>query len=231
MTITYIGHSGFLTELKHTALLFDYWEGELPDPPPGKRLYVLVSHRHADHFNPDIFRLFQPGRDVVFLLSDDIDARRFPDGVSGCTARLAPCSEWTDGRIRVQTLRSTDEGVAFLVECEGKTLYHAGDLNDWQWPGEDPGWNRRMAEAFRRNIEPLRGQAVDAAFIPLDPRQDAEYAAGLDFFLSLVHARRIFPMHCWEDYSVIDRWLDEHPSSPYRERIVRITRRGESFAL
>lgn len=229
MKITYVGHSGFFVELAHTVLLFDYWEGDLPAIPADKRLYILVSHRHGDHFNPEIFRLCSPGREVFYLLSDDIGAHRIPEEAAGCTVRLGPCARWHDDRIQVETLRSTDEGVAFWVECEGKKLYHAGDLNDWQWPGEDPAWNRRMAADFRRDLEPLRGRKMDAAFLPLDPRQGEEAAAGLDYFLTVADARAIYPMHCWEDYTVIDRWLREHPHSPFRSRIIHITRRGECF--
>ena len=52
---------------------------------------------------------------------------------------------------------------------------------------------------------------------------------GMDDFLELADAKKIYPMHCWEDYTVIDRWLWEHPDSPYRERIVKITARGQMF--
>ena len=30
MKVTYIHHSGFMAELEHAALLFDYFEGEIP---------------------------------------------------------------------------------------------------------------------------------------------------------------------------------------------------------
>ena len=38
MKITYIAHSGFLAELEHTILLFDYYQGELPELPDEKML-------------------------------------------------------------------------------------------------------------------------------------------------------------------------------------------------
>lgn len=136
----------------------------------------------------------------------------------------------------VKTLRSTDEGVAFLVQAEEKTLYHAGDLNDWRWDGEEEDWNRQMAEKFRRYIEPLRGVRMDAAFVPLDPRQEEQYSLGLDYFLTLADyrnpregAEKIYPMHCWDDYGIIERWLSEHSDSPAADRIVRILGRGEAF--
>ena len=236
MKITYIAHSGFLAELEHTLLLFDYYQGELPDFPGDKTLFVFASHRHPDHFNPDIFRLAE-GRDhVFFVLSHDIWKSRVPDGQKSRTVHLKAGEEWSRSGVMVKTLRSTDEGVAFLVQADGKMVYHAGDLNDWRGDGEPEDWNRRMAEKFRRYIEPLRGVHMDAAFVPLDPRQEEHYALGLDYFLTLADygdaregAEKIYPMHCWDDYGIIERWLSEHPDNPAKGRIVKITGRGEAF--
>lgn len=229
MEITYIGHSGFLVELEHSTLLFDYWQGDF-SLPAGKKPYIFASHRHPDHFNPEIFKLQAAHPDIQFVLSDDIWQSRVPAGCAACTVRLGPNAHWEDGALSVRTLKSTDEGVAFCVQCEGKHLYHAGDLNDWQWRGEPEYWNRQMAENFRKNMEPLRGQSFDAAFIPLDPRQEEDYDCGLNYFLTIARAEKIYPMHCWEDYSVTGRWLADHPDSPNRGKIVPITRRGEQFS-
>lgn len=233
MRITYIGHSGFLVELRERLLLFDYYEGALPTLSQEKSLYVFASHRHPDHFNPEIFDLAKKHKDTHFLLSADIWDCRVPKALRPQTIRFKPGESRDLDSLSVQTLKSTDEGVAFLVRTEGKTIYHAGDLNDWRWPGEPDSWNRKMKEQFDRSIAPLRDLHIDAAFLPLDPRQEAYYALGLDFFLSLTadgnQGERIYPMHCWEDYTIIDRWLLEHPNHPQRERIVQITKRGQSF--
>ena len=49
MLITYIGHSGFLAELKQSLLLFDYYEGPLPEAFPEKNLFVFASHLSLIH--------------------------------------------------------------------------------------------------------------------------------------------------------------------------------------
>lgn len=229
MNVTYIGHSGFLAELEETAFLFDYYQGEIPKVGKGKKLYVCASHRHGDHFNPDIFKLASEYPDVQYILSYDIWLSRVPGELAGQTVSLKPGKEWSDSRIRVETLKSTDEGVAFLVQAEGRTLYHAGDLNNWRWEGEPEEWNRKMEEHFRKFTEPLSGKTIDAAFIPLDPRQEKDYALGLDYFLEIADGKKIYPMHCWDHYPIIDRWFDEHPGHKAGERIVRIKKRGETF--
>ena len=35
--------------------------------------------------------------------------------------------------VAIETLKSTDEGVAYIVHSDGITIYHAGDLNWWHW--------------------------------------------------------------------------------------------------
>lgn len=51
MRVTYIGHSGFSVELESHILLFDYYEGTMPEFDPAKKLLVFASHSHPDHFN------------------------------------------------------------------------------------------------------------------------------------------------------------------------------------
>lgn len=45
VTVTYIKHSGFLVETKESYLLFDYWEGKLPELQYDKELYVFPVMR------------------------------------------------------------------------------------------------------------------------------------------------------------------------------------------
>ena len=49
MIVTYLGHSGFLVELKRTYLLFDYFTGKLPELSKEKEL-ILLGHVHHDHY-------------------------------------------------------------------------------------------------------------------------------------------------------------------------------------
>ncbi len=229
--ITYIGHSGFLAETERTLLLFAYYRGDLPPLAESKPLYVFASHRHGDHFNPQVFGLTEKHPQTRCIFSRDIWRSRVPEALREGLVSLKPRQQWQDELLAVTTLKSTDEGVAFLVETDGLTLYHAGDLNDWRWEGEPESWNRQMQENYRKNLEPLRGRSIDAAFVPLDPRQGKDYCLGMDHFLETARVRKVFPMHCWEDYGIIDRWFDEHPDSPFRDCVVKIRRRGETFTV
>ena len=177
MKVTYIGHSGFLAEFSHCCCLFDYYEGKIPDLDKDKPLFIFVSHRHQDHFNPEIFHITGPGK-IHYILSSDTkrymrDRLDLP-GLHFMKAEENLSLTWGDGAysLSVKTLRSTDCGVAFLIHTEGKDIYHAGDLNWWVWPGESKQYNNNMTANFKRYTEPLKGLDLFAAFLPLDPRQE-----------------------------------------------------------
>lgn len=40
-------------------------------------------------------------------------------------------STWSDSIVNVHAMGSNDSGVSWIVEVEGKRIFHAGDLNNW----------------------------------------------------------------------------------------------------
>ena len=94
MKITYIGHSGFLVELSHTLLLFDYYRGKIPPLPKEKELFVFVSHRHQDHFNPKIFELAKEHENTFYVISADIWKTRIPESLWNQSIQLKPREKW-----------------------------------------------------------------------------------------------------------------------------------------
>ena len=227
MKITYIHHSCFLAETESACLLFDYFEGELPPIPENKPLYILTSHNHHDHFSEAVFSLNHP--EITYLLSWDIPAVRVPEGKT--VHFLQPQETWTDGLLSLETYCSTDEGVAFWCRLDGKQLYHAGDLNHWYWEGEDEQWNRDMTDSYRAEIAKMAGRKADAAFLPVDPRLEQWFYLGADDFMQQADADVIFPMHFWGDFSVCRRLKEHSCSENYRDRIVTIEEKGQSFSL
>lgn len=233
MKITYIHHSSFTVELDHAVLLFDYFQGELPQFPKEKPLFVFASHFHGDHYNPIIFTLAEGRENIFYVLSGDIKGRNVPEELMD-RIRFTDQGEMffiSQGDMKIETFKSTDEGVAFWISVEGKELYFAGDLNNWWWEGEEKSVNHNMAANYSREILKLEGRHADAAFVPLDPRQEAQFYLGMDEFLKIVTADTVFPMHFWMDYSIIDK-MKQHPcSKDYRDKIVEIHTEGEEFVL
>ena len=237
MRVTFLAHSGFFLELETASLLFDWCKGELPPLPEDRPILVFASHRHEDHFNPAIFSLAEGGRDVRFLLGKDIrlterNRARWDlsdDAAARCLALGGGETVSPIPGVTVETLPSTDEGVAFLVSLEGKTLFHAGDLNWWHWEGEDKAWNRNMEINFKRYCEPLRGRHMDLAMFPIDPRLGEDGFRGARYFLELTDTACLLPMHQWEQFSFTQDFLAACPAFAGQVRMVE--RNGQCFTL
>ncbi len=200
MICTYLGHSTFLLETQNLRLLFD------PTVVPAveqseKPLLVFFSHRHSDHYNGSLFSLSKDHA-VTYILSDDIPSSDVPSDVQ--VVWVAPHQRTQIGELQLETLRSTDEGVAFVLFLGEQVIYYAGDLNWWHWEGESEAYNTAMAEAYRKEMVRLPEQ-IDLAFVPVDPRLGSAYSFGVEGLLAQSTVETIVPMHMWDDYAVIER--------------------------
>lgn len=253
MKVTYIHHSSFLVETESCYLLFDYYKGKIPELSPGKSLYVLASHSHYDHFDKSIFKLARKHPDVTYILSDDISKSSVPMAQRHQTVFVGPYHTWSDNKIKVETLKSTDLGVAFWVTVNAQggrvqgtagsaakdpaatsaatpiNIYFAGDLNDWNWDG-DAG-DIALEQDYLKELQRIQGRTADAAFVPVDPRLGKRFALGLAYFIKYVDAKTIFPMHFWKKYDVIDRVKHNPSTSAVADRIADISYEGEEYTL
>ena len=236
MKITYLGHSGFLAETKEYYLLFDYYTGKLPVFLPEKKLTVFVSHSHQDHYNKEIFALQCERSGITYVLSKDIRRKQAEELVQKENMLLSVKAHETyrlyEDKIVIETLRSTDAGVAYLVTLteDGKKyrFYHAGDLNLWKWVGETKAHNNNMEANFRRELERIRGRHFDIAFVPLDPRQENFAFGGMDLFLEMADADVVFPMHFWKQPGIIREYLKARPQV---KNLIVLREEGRSYEL
>ena len=239
MEITYLGHSGFLVETSAAYYLFDYIRGNLPAFESTKRLYVFVSHAHQDHWNTGIFTDVRLKNAHCFILGFDIQ-----EPFEAMTHEDPSLAElpvlWAHPQQTIKTedfsclpLLSTDEGVAFLVRTKEETVYHAGDLNWWHWNGDPSERNLERARNFKREIDRMKGIPIDAAFIPLDPRQEDAYRFCMDYCMETLEIAHVFPMHFWGDHELAKIYLaslkSQHPDRAGRFHPIRFE--GETFSL
>ena len=258
MKITFIAHSAFLVEWDKFYTLFDYvyepdYTGTLPPLDPQKPLLVFSSHSHEDHFDGKVFGLLEQYPLTQFFVSRDTrltERRRKWLGISdeafARTTVLRPDSILlTDAAgedLSIRAIKSTDIGNAYLLRCEGKMVYHGGDLNWWDWKSEGEAYCNNMAAHYRAAIEKLaaavENEATDnaiapeitAAMAPLDPRLgEGSEGLGIEELMRQIKVQHVFPMHMWKKYEVIDRYLAAHPAQ--KDAIARITREGESFVI
>lgn len=239
--VTYLYQSGFLVELDQIVLLFDYYRGELPEFGLDKPLYVFASHRHYDHFTPEIFRLFSGYPSVSYVLSRDIrlsdrylERRGISPSVKEHVTFLPPNTTACVEGVSVETFSSTDEGVAFAVDTGETSVYHAGDLNLWLWREEGERYNQSMRADYQKEMDKLAGRRFDLAFVPLDPRQEDGFGfgEGLQLFLQTASAEVVFPMHFGADFSYLRRCEVFRKNNPAQwRRVMEITREGQAFLL
>lgn len=242
MQITYLAHSGFLVETKQEYLLFDYYRGTIPELNTRKHLYVFVSHKHPDHYNHVIWELIKKYPNTTYILAKDIPfshgirqkigiAQELADKVVRVRGNESYTLEEGESSLVIRTLRSTDEGVAFLITTEGKKIYHAGDLNLWLWKQESKQFNENMQKRFEEQMQHLVGESIDVAFLPLDFRQEEDAGAGMDYFIEHVNAGMIIPMHLWEHYDLIEEYCRTRKGRFDVSVIRYVNHKGQTFQI
>jgi len=228
--IWYLYHSGFAVKTDTHFFIFDYYldspkghdlDAGVIDPEEIKDLdvVVFVSHSHGDHYNPAIFDWRKTIKRIRYVLSDDI--------ITGEEVLMvSPGQEYNLDGLSVTTLESTDLGVAFLIKADDFCIYHAGDLNDWYWNGERDEANFAMTQRYREQIDTLKGEKIDIAFIPVDPRLEDKSLRGIDYFMRTVGASLALPMHFGSDLSALEQLKTNAIADDYRGNVANFSRRG-----
>jgi L-ascorbate metabolism protein UlaG (beta-lactamase superfamily) len=162
--------------------------------PAAREAYFFVSHAHFDHLDRHI--LGYSSQKVHYFLSDDIRltslGSQFPPAA---TTFLPVYSSYADNDIKVRSYASTDIGTSFLVEKDGRRIFHAGDFNWWHWQG-DTSENMKLAEnGFRKQMKKLEGLEADVAFFPVDGRLEGYQADGAREFCARTAVQALVAMH------------------------------------
>ena len=248
MQIVFIHHSCFLVELDDKVLIFDYFDGshvegmhftgKLPSYEPDTKIYMFASHSHKDHYDMDILRLADKYSNIHYVFSKDIrisphflSKHGIDPAVRERVTFVSPDNTYHVDDLDIMTLRSTDAGVAFYVTSNGVSLFHAGDLNDWEWDGAGDLINGRVRRAFRHEIKKLSEKPINVAFFPMDPKLTEYQFKGFDFFLQNTSAEFVFPMHMWQDYSGIAEYKKRLSNKDMADRVIEIERENQTFAF
>ncbi len=248
--VYYIMHSSFMVELEDRYLLFDYFDksvvadvveyrGGLPALSKEKKLYIFASHSHKDHWWLKLLDFASDRENVHFILSKDI---RLGSGflvrsgydlsIKKKMTRVSPLHKYQVDDMEIETLRSTDAGVAYWVKVNGLSIYHAGDLNWWNPEGRGELYGEQYGREYRRALRPLENKHIDIAFVVLDARMGEDgYFLGMDYFIKHMECDNIFPMHMWGDYSWIDRFKSRPDIANLKEKVVDIDRENMIFEI
>lgn len=250
MKLTYIFHSGFVLETEQAILVFDYWmdpcsvmEGVLRSEKP---LYVFSSHFHEDHFSRAIFEWKKRKENVTYILSKDI-LRHKRATKEEADAWMGKGASWSDENVSVKALGSTDIGVSWVVEIEGKRIFHAGDLNNWYarfLPEAVPG-QTIYSEEFEEYINPIAHEkqylgelkdirkvadGFDIVMFPVDSRIGNGYTLGGRQFIERFKVGLFVPMH-FVAGGFESAWRMEEYTNEKNIPFWKISREGETIEL
>lgn len=215
MRLTYLFHSGFAIETERCIVIVDYWidptdsvKGLLQSDKP---VYVLASHHHEDHFNREVFRWKRQKTDIKYLLARDILDNLRADA-DEADVWFEKGDSWSDGCLKVTAFGSNDCGVSWMLEVDGKRIFHAGDLNNWYAKFLTDHYRGRKIFSFEFNceIDPVEDErrflaelddiakatdTFDLVMFPIDGRIGNGYMLGARQFLDRFCVRQLVPMH------------------------------------
>jgi ankyrin repeat protein/L-ascorbate metabolism protein UlaG (beta-lactamase superfamily) len=196
--IWYLKHSGWAVKTKNALLIFDYWDDA---PSPDVKLlanghinveeiknlpvYVFVSHSHGDHFDKQIFEWKKTIPNIKYIFgfkNDETDGTIFAE----------PRSQQKIDNLIVTTIKSNDDGVGFVVQLDGLTLFHAGDHS-----------NNTLEEPndFFPEIDYLaeKGIKADVAFYlnmyGCGSTNPEAFEKGIFYAIDKLKTKAVFPMH------------------------------------
>lgn len=216
-------------------MLFDYWMDsqalvESRFLASDKKQYILSSHVHHDHFSPELLTWKKQFPSIQLILSDDILHAKKAKQEDAFF--MAAYETYTDELLTVRSFGSTDEGVSFVIEAEGKSILFAGDLNNWHW--QDDG-NKEYSETAEKDYE--RKLAIlqeaypmlDVAIFPVDKRMGSDYDRGARQLLDSIKVGCFVPMHFEPDYECAQAF--ETVTEKAGVGFFRIENRGDSMEI
>lgn len=108
MRLIYLFHSGFLIEAEDFSIIFDYYRGgeNIIEKALCRRqpMYVLVSHEHRDHYNPEILTWKNLKNNIHYIFPCEMSSL---DELSGLPniVYLDRGESYEDDRLRVNPSR------------------------------------------------------------------------------------------------------------------------------
>lgn len=214
MKLTYIFHSGFAIEADNITIIIDYWQDPANIVPHllqnSGSIYVLSSHFHQDHFNPEILRWKDKRPGIHYILSKDIwrHRRNLINDISSNMTFLAKGQTYKDEFIYVEAFGSTDVGVSWYIETNSKRIFHSGDLNNWLWLDDStPEESARYQQMFLGELTDIhkKVKTMDVAMFPVDSRIGTDYMRGARQFVDKFRIGLFVPMH-FTAQPIADAW-------------------------
>lgn len=129
MKIKWFGHASFRIETSGKVIYIDPFV--IPENPEPADI-VLVTHEHFDHCDPKNIKVISSGKTQI------IATKKAAEKLSGNIKIAKPGDSFEIAGIRIRAVDAYNhakpfhhkgEYVGFVIEAEGKRIYHAGDTD------------------------------------------------------------------------------------------------------
>lgn len=230
ITIQYIYNSSYTIDIQDYFIVIDYFRGDLVLP-PNKQILFIVTHSHADHYSPEIFTY--PGAEkALYLLSDDVEALETVDNVTVLSQsiketetrkmaydpervkRVGPNERFEFAGIHFRSFGSTDRGISILMEIDGISIFHSGDLHAWKWPSSTEEVQEKEVKDFLTELDKIKNFPIDIGFGLVDPRLEENAFVGPDLYLEILKPQIFIPLHFRENFEITRAFADRHSDNP-----------------
>ena len=230
-TIWYLGHSGWAIQTGGHFLVFDYWRGDIltekfsmennrfhPTGLKHEEVYVFVSHKHMDHYNPAILEWTLSSRPITYVFG--WPAREIPNCIC-----MRPRENQRAGLLEITAIASTDAGVGFVVSVDGLVILHGGDAAQWLTP---------FSFLFRREVDFLarRGMDFDMVFLAVATGQGRRrdcITNGALYAMAKLAPRVMFPMHAMGKEHHYAEFAREAERRSLKTDVLCAAKPGDSF--
>jgi L-ascorbate metabolism protein UlaG (beta-lactamase superfamily) len=196
--VYYLNYSAWAVKTSNHLLIIDFFpqqkdpdesgvlNGRInPAELAGMNVTVVASHQHGDHYNEVIWEWEKSIPNIQYILGFTAPQH------AANRIYIEPHTSQEVNGINVTPVTSNDAGEGFMIEVDGITLVHPGDL---------ASSTRDISADYRAEIDFLTGlnKPIDFLFLPVTgcsfPDVEAVKLGDL-YAISKLNPRVVFPMH------------------------------------
>jgi len=216
--VTYLYNSGWLIETTNELILIDYVPTEKLKLDSvlfkklrqadihNKKVYVLVTHEHDDHFYQPLLLWHYKIINLTTIVGWDYNTN------DKAILKVFDRNSIKAGSIRITAHPSTDAGSGFLIKVGGLAIYHAGD---------HAAWSDDLINKFTDELKFIKNSSkqIDLAFLPIARGKRGaclvmeSITNGNRMALEILKPKTVFPMHLQCDdftaYHEFGKWVKE----------------------
>ena len=228
--IWYLGHSGWAIKTQNYLLIFDYLEmGRKPAQPSlanghinpseirDQRVFVFVTHDHADHYSPTILDWQKSINNIIYIFG-------WQAGTKPNYLCIGPRQREKIDHMEILTISSTDAGVGFLIKVDGLVIFHAGDHAHWGGP----------IEPFAKEIDYLARseQEFDIVFLAIATgmgERSESITEGIFYAIEKLQPKVMFPMHAGGMEHLYKELAQEAEKKKFKTNVHYAQSKGDRF--